>query len=71
MQPNFCPNCGRRFANEGNSRVPFGIVESEAIVGWDCFCDACYWSGDIEPDYSSEIEMREWLAQREQDANPT
>ena len=49
MRPNYCPQCGGALP-EG----PHGAQGFEDTVanegGWDCYCAACSWSGDIMPD---------------------
>ena len=52
MCPKVCPNCGAQFPEETHQLVAFGWDESEAIDGWDCYCEVCHWSGDICPDYA-------------------
>ena len=49
-RPIFCPNCGAKLPEGAHGAQPFvgtGLVGED---GWDCFCDACRWSGDILPD---------------------
>lgn len=42
-KPNFCPNCGHT--------LPEGDHGAQSLVGgYDCYCDTCGWSGDINPD---------------------
>lgn len=60
--PRFCPGCGAEFRDTKESRAlmpigqPFGPsldraeLEPEITWGWDCYCVACEWSGDIRPD---------------------
>ena len=47
-RPRYCPNCGVPLSQDPNAAVPFRTRLEGS--GWDCYCDACKWSGDIMPD---------------------
>lgn len=47
-RPNYCPNCGEALPKARNYAVP--IVYGESDGGYDTYCPACGWSGDILPD---------------------
>ena len=47
-RPNFCPNCGGKLPDGPHGAQPYS--DEEGNGGWDCYCEACEWSGDIEPD---------------------
>ena len=56
-RPRFCPNCGAAFPEKSvdvdYNIQPYGpgpSIAPEHITGYDCYCKACKWSGDIEPD---------------------
>ena len=54
-RPSFCPNCGKPLPAGPQGAQPF----SEDVTGiegrgWDCYCDACTWSGDIMPDNEAD-----------------
>ena len=50
-EPKFCPNCGWALPDGPRGRQPFSITKAGVTSGgWDCYCDACSWSGDIMPD---------------------
>mgnify|MGYP001584742312 CR=1 FL=1 len=57
MLINFCPNCGKKLPNTPHNQMPYGthqdgaFIIHEELTGFDCHCDACEWSGSIEPDY--------------------
>ena len=58
MRPKFCPNCAAPLPTVSHNTQPWGCdAESYSIEGWDCFCDACGWSGDIVPDYATEEQL--------------
>lgn len=55
MRPKFCPNCAAELSL-GPHRVQKFTTTSDPDLsedGWDCFCNACSWSGDIYPDYAT------------------
>ena len=47
-QPKFCPACGA--ALEGETATVAIIDERSGDGGYDCYCEACGWSGDMFPD---------------------
>ena len=51
-RPNFCPNCGAKLpdGSDGAQGFTAGVEDGEEIEGWECYCPACEWSGDILPD---------------------
>ncbi len=51
-EPNYCPNCGAPFSGEF-SAVAISNPENNSC-GYDCYCFACKWSGDIWPDDEAE-----------------
>ena len=51
-RPNFCPNCAAPLAETPHGAQPF---TAEGDGGWDCFCDACKWGGDILPDEEATV----------------
>ena len=58
LRPKFCPNCAALLPEGPHGAQGFGTGEkSSDIEGWDCFCDVCYWSGDIKPDYEAEAQL--------------
>ena len=58
MRPNFCPNCAAPLPEGSHGAQGFSHIElMEDAEGWDCFCDACYWSGDILPDFPDEASL--------------
>lgn len=52
MRPKFCPNCAAALPEGSHGAQDFTCYSSEGESGgcWDCYCDACKWSGDILPD---------------------
>ena len=54
MRPRFCPNCAAPLSEEPHGAQEFTPGARPDRNGWDCFCDACHWSGDILPDYATE-----------------
>ena len=57
MMPKWCPNCATRLPEGAHGAQGFSDTEESDATGWDCFCEACYWSGDIIPDYATEAEL--------------
>lgn len=50
-RPNYCPNCAAPLPPGSHGAQGFSKTEAgESEGGWDCYCDACKWSGDIMPD---------------------
>lgn len=48
-RPAYCPGCGSTLP--GDERTAMPILEPESgDGGYDCYCGACGWSGDIYPD---------------------
>jgi len=51
-EPQFCPSCAAPLPEGPRGREPFSTtVDGD---GWDCYCAACKWSGDIFPDDEGE-----------------
>lgn len=56
-KPNFCPNCGNPLVDERGWIQGYYIEDQSKSftdwdeVGYDCYCDSCQWSGNIESDY--------------------
>ena len=49
-RPRYCPDCGKPLPLPSG---PFGaqaIKNAAGDGGWDCYCRACRWGGDIWPD---------------------
>lgn len=46
-RPLFCPNCAAPLARTLNGAQAFS---KDGDGGWDCYCQACQWAGDIMPD---------------------
>ena len=71
MRPLFCPNCATPLLLGVHGAQPWsaapGPYSEESEEGWDCFCNACYWSGDIMPDYLTAEALE--TARREQHAS--
>ena len=53
QRPNFCPNCAGPLPDGSHGAQPYEIDEDH-MIGWDCYCDACGWGGNIEPDEAVE-----------------
>lgn len=51
-RPRYCPNCAKALSDESHNTQAFSSGEDG---GWDCYCDACEWSGDIFPDDEREF----------------
>jgi len=53
-RPRFCPGCGARLPDGAHGAQPFShddkASDDEARWSWNCYCDACHWSGDISPE---------------------
>ena len=62
-RPIYCPNCTTELAPDDGGASPFTIINAPVAQylphtdGFECFCDACHWSGDILPD---DVEMTPW-----------
>ena len=57
-RPLFCPNCGKSLPKGPHGAQGFTNTMT-GDGGWDCFCAACKWSGDILPDSEdAKIEVR-------------
>ena len=55
-RPSFCPNCGAALSSdEGTVAVPITDPET-GDGGYDCYCPACDWSGDVYPDDEQGME---------------
>ena len=52
MCPKFCPNCAMPL-----HAVGMETTDPDPENGWDCFCQACHWSGDIFPDCETEEDL--------------
>jgi hypothetical protein len=57
--PHYCPNCGEHlnkpityWADSSRPSTPENPFRS---IGYDCYCENCHWSGNIEPDADREI----------------
>lgn len=50
VRPKYCPNCAALLPEGPHGAQEFGSEGSVNIEGWDCYCPACEWSGDILPD---------------------
>ncbi len=48
-RPAYCPGCGSTLPGDERTAVPISDPES-GDGGYDCYCEACGWSGDILPD---------------------
>lgn len=48
-RPYFCPNCGTALRPDERPAVPISDPET-GDGGYDCYCVACGWSGDVYPD---------------------
>ena len=57
LKPRFCPNCGKPLKDVVTCQAVHGSLPpkrcfvKEAEIEFDCYCDACKWSGEISPDY--------------------
>ena len=51
-RPKYCPNCGTLLTDEYSAEAISSTMENRP--GYDCYCSACEWSGDIWPDDESE-----------------
>ena len=67
MRPLFCPNCATLLPDGSHAPQEFGTTDGSEETGWDCFCNACHWSGDIMPDYLTAEALE--TARREQHAS--
>jgi len=56
--PKYCPNCANPLPFEPHN-VQLEIDTEYPRGGYDCYCDFCEWSGDIEPDSLVDIEIEE------------
>ncbi len=64
LRPNFCPACGARLPEGDRYAMPTERSRDcpassgrNALLAWrgfDVYCPACEWSGDIEPDEKLE-----------------
>ena len=57
-RPYFCPNCGAALSPEERAAVKI-YDPGTGNGGYDCYCDACTWSGDVYPDSEQGIEERD------------
>lgn len=53
-RPSFCPNCGAALPDDDRAAVPIGDPKT-VDGGYECYCGACGWPGDILPDDEQEI----------------
>mgnify|MGYP001589285579 CR=1 FL=1 len=58
LKPKFCPNCGKPLRGR-NAIQPFTTRITQTIIGYDTYCKACGWSGDISPDEKTEEDRGE------------
>ena len=57
--PKFCPNCGAPLKDIVEYWVDSSRPETPENpyrgIGYDCYCEKCGWSGNIEPDEDVNI----------------
>lgn len=58
--PKFCPNCGTKLTDNiqeywADSSRKATVDNPFKDVGYDCYCENCKWSGNIEPDADTDI----------------
>lgn len=61
-RPRFCPACGA--ALEGETAAVAIIDEGSGDGGYDCYCEACGWSGDVFPDAEQGAHAEETSVRR-------
>jgi hypothetical protein len=63
--PKCCPGCGKEFVRISDGKIwvmPYGNPKGKekfVVTGFDCYCDNCEWSGNVEPDSLMDIEFIE------------
>lgn len=57
VMPKYCPNCAEELDHLKDGKfyiMPYGNAGTKPdelrLQGFDCYCDSCEWSGNIEPD---------------------
>lgn len=54
IKPKYCPHCGARLVDDhGWIQAYLDNYDISRVQGYDCYCDNCTWSGNIEPDTMS------------------
>ena len=55
MKVTYCPGCGAELKDkQALGRVYGSGEDSDKLWGFDVYCSACKWSGDIAPDKPEE-----------------